>query len=96
MKAGWNGSISIMFVTLGSNLYDYPLLFIVFVFAGAITLCFLPPADIHPPMEIEDPSQKLLPQENSISILQGMKNCYILVTTPKFFLLTFTMFANGI
>ena len=67
-----------------------------FVLAGAITLCFLPPADIHLPIEIEDPSQKLLPQENSISILQGMKNCYILVTTPKFFLLTFTMFANGI
>lgn len=31
----------------------------------------------------------------SLSIWTGIKNCFILLTTPKFMLLTFTMFANG-
>ena len=30
-----------------------------------------------------------------MGIYQGMKNCYYLLTTPKFVYLTFTMFANG-
>ena len=34
-------------------------------------------------------------KNEKMGVWQGMKNCYYLLTTPKFVLLTFTMFANG-
>ena len=84
--------------------YDNNLLihsFIVAAFLGGITLSSLPPAKT-PSQQLED--AELLSAEGGIpmekkneqmGILQGMKNCYYLLTTPKFMLLTFTMFANG-
>ena len=69
---------------------------------GGVTLTFLPPARV-PSVQQED--AELLSSEGGtplvekkkeqMGIWQGMKNCYYLLTTPKFMLLTFTMFANG-
>ena len=69
-----------------------------FVLAGALTLCFLPPAEIKPEQEDveESPATPLMNKKTeSMGIVEGVKNCYYLLTTPKFILLTFTMFANG-
>ena len=71
---------------------------LVFVLVGALTLCFLPPAEIKPVTEDveESPATPLMNKKvESMGILEGVKNCYYLLTTPKFILLTFTMFANG-
>ena len=35
------------------------------------------------------------PKTESMSVWKGIKNCSILLTTPKFMLLICTMFANG-
>lgn len=75
-----------------------------FVLAGALTLCFLPPAGVKE-KDVEDLQNASLLQnadsiktssQPNVGILQGMKNCFYLLTTPKFILLTFTMFANGV
>ena len=68
-----------------------------FVLVGALTLCVLPPAEVKPVQEDmeESPVVSLIQKEEKVSIRQGIKNCYYLLTTPKFILLTFTMFANG-
>lgn len=43
----------------------------------------------------ESLTQSLVQKNESVGVVQGMKNCFYLLTTPKFVLLTFTMFANG-
>lgn len=67
------------------------------MFIGALVLCFLPPADMKPTEEKDEESltQSLVQKNESVGVIQGMKNCFYLLTTPKFVLLTFTMFANG-
>lgn len=61
------------------------------MFAGALMLCYLPPAK----SSHEKEQAFVASKESSVGIYQGMKNCYYLLTTPKFVYLTFTMFANG-
>ena len=65
-----------------------------FVLLGAILLCFLPPTL----SELSDSNdhESLLPKsDESVGIFEGMKNCYYLLTTPKFLLMFFTLFSNG-
>lgn len=85
LQPGWNGSISITFLSLSLA-----------AFLGSVLLCFLPPAG-HP--DVEETQAELLqtsmPKTESMSIWRGIKNCFILLTTPKFMLLVCTMFANG-
>lgn len=82
----WNGSISIMYLILAF-----------FVLLGAILLCFLPPtlSELNERSESNDYESLLPKSDESVSILEGMKNCYYLLTTPKFLLLFFTLFSNG-
>ncbi|KAK8796085.1 tansporter, major facilitor subfamily protein [Blastocystis sp. subtype 4] len=84
LKSGWNGSISITFLTLA------------FVVAlGGITLCFLPPAKDETTIVDSEVTTALIDSASKVSIWKGIRDCYYLLTTPKFVLLTFTMFANG-
>ena len=79
----WNGSISIMYLVLAF-----------FVLLGAILLCFLPPTTSE--LSQSSDHESLLPKsEDSVGVLEGMKNCYYLLTTPKFLLMFFTLFSNG-
>lgn len=65
--------------------------YIVFVFIGALILCYLPPAT----REAATNQYLVSKEESAVGIVKGIKNCYYLLTTPKFIYLTFTMFANG-
>ena len=79
----WNGAISIMYLLLS-----------LFALLGSIILCVLPPS--LPELSAASDKEALLPQSSeSVGILEGMKNCYYLLTTPKFLLLFFTLFSNG-
>lgn len=68
-----------------------------FVLLGAILLCFLPPtlSELNERSEPNDHESLLPKSDESVGILEGMKNCYYLLTTPKFLLLFFTLFSNG-
>ena len=70
------------------------LLLSLFALLGSIILCVLPPS--LPELSAASDKEALLPQSSeSVGILEGMKNCYYLLTTPKFLLLFFTLFSNG-
>lgn len=64
---------------------------IVFVFIGALILCYLPPAT----RDAATNQYLVSKEESTVGVVKGIKNCYYLLTTPKFIYLTFTMFANG-
>lgn len=68
-----------------------------FVLLGAILLCFLPPtlSELSELSESNDHEALLPKSDESVSVLEGMKNCYYLLTTPKFLLMFFTLFSNG-